>query len=175
MAVHTYKGIPPTIAASAYVDERAVVIGDVVIGEHSSIWPMCSVRGDVNFIRIGARTNIQDGSVVHVTRRSKELSDGYPVIIGDDVTIGHRAIIHGCIIESRCLIGMGSIILDDALVHSHVLLGAGSLVPQGKELEGGHLWLGAPAKKVRALTADENAWFEQSAKSYVELKNEYMR
>jgi len=174
MAIRPYKGVSPTIAKTAFVDESAVVIGDVVIGEDSSIWPLVAVRGDVNKIRIGARSNIQDGSVVHVTRPYTEVPEGHATIIGDDVTIGHRVIVHGCTIESRVLIGMGAIIMDDVLIHSNVLLGAGSLVTEGKELEGGYLWLGAPAKKIRPLTEKELKWFAYSAKHYVELKNDYL-
>ena len=174
MAIRPYKGISPTIAQTAFVDDSAVVIGDVVIGADSSIWPLVAVRGDVNKIRIGARSNIQDGSIVHVTRSYSEVPEGHATIIGDDVTIGHRVIVHGCTIESRVLIGMGSIVMDDVLIHSNVLLGAGSLVTEGKELDGGYLWLGAPVKKVRPLTERELKWFEYSAKHYVELKNDYL-
>lgn len=175
MAIRLYKGIHPTIAPDAYVDEHAVVIGDVVIGADSSIWPLCSLRGDVNHIRIGRRSNIQDGSVLHVTHPHRAVPAGHAVTVGDDVTVGHQCILHGCTIESRCLIGMGSVILDSALVRTDVLLGAGSLVSEGKELEGGYLWLGRPAKRVRELTAEERAWFEYSAKHYVDLKNAYLK
>ena len=160
---------------TAYIDEDAVVIGDVTLGVDSSIWPMCSIRGDVNLIRIGERTNIQDGSVIHVTHRFGALPEGYPVHIGNDVTVGHKVILHGCTVEDLCLIGMGSSVLDGAIIRSKVLLGAGSLVPEGKDLEGGYLWLGRPAKKMRELTEQELKWFEYSAKHYVTLKNEYMK
>src|SRR6478752_1811862 len=128
MTVRTYKNILPTIAANAYVDESAAVIGDVVIGADSSIWPLCSVRGDVNAIRIGARTNIQDNSVIHVTHRHAALPDGRATRIGDDVTVGHQCLLHACTIEDRCLVGMGSIVLDGAVLRAGTLLGAGSLV-----------------------------------------------
>lgn len=175
MTLRRYKDVLPTVDATAYVDPAAVVIGDVVVGPDSSIWPMCSVRGDVNSIRIGARTNIQDGSVIHVTHRYSELPQGHAVSVGDDVTVGHRCTLHGCAIESRCLIGMGSTILDGAILRSGVFLGAGSLVTEGKELEGGYLWIGRPAKKARALTEQEWKWFEYSARHYVELKNSYAK
>jgi carbonic anhydrase/acetyltransferase-like protein (isoleucine patch superfamily) len=175
MAIRPYKGILPTLGARAYVDESATVIGDVTIGADSSIWPQCSVRGDVNTIRIGARSNIQDGSVVHVTHPYADLPDGRPVVIGDDVTIGHKVIVHGCTIEDRCLIGMGSVLLDGAVLRAGVLLGAGSLVTEDKELEGGYLWMGRPAKKVRQLTDAEWKWFEYSAKHYVKLKDDYLK
>jgi len=175
MAIRPYKNILPRLGANVYIDESAAVIGDVVLGEDVSVWPMCSVRGDVNSIRIDARTNIQDGTVIHVTHRYKDLPAGHAVHIGADVTVGHQVIIHGCIIESRCLIGMGSLILDGAILRSGVFLGAGSLVAEGKELEGGYLWMGRPAKKVRELTAQELAWFDYSAKHYVQLKNDYLK
>ncbi len=174
MAIRPYKGIPPKLGARVYVDDSAAVIGDVEIGADTSIWPMCSVRGDINFIRIGARTNIQDNSVIHVTHRHPELPEGWAAIIGDDVTVGHQCVLHACTIGNQCLIGIGSIVLDGAVLHDKVLLGAGSLVTEGKELEGGYLWLGRPAKKVRPLTEKELAWFASSAKLYVELKDDYL-
>jgi len=175
MAIRPYKGILPTIGARAYIDEAAAVIGDVVVGEDTSIWPMCSVRGDVNIIRIGRRTNIQDGSILHGTHEYEGLPGGWGVSVGDDVTIGHQCIIHGCSVESNCLIGMGSEILDGAILRAGVFLGAGSLVTEGKELEGGYLWMGRPAKRVRPLTTEEQAWFKYSAKHYVDLKNDYLK
>src|SRR3989338_1198367 len=159
MAIRSYKGTLPRIAAGA------------------APWacPVCSVRGDGNSPRTGARTSVQDGTVIHVTHPHETISGGHAVVIGDDVTIGHQCTIHGCTIESRCLIGMGSTILDGAILRSGVFLGAGSLVTEGKELEGGHLWLGRPAKRVRALTEQERTWFEYSARHYVKLKNDYLR
>lgn len=174
MAIRLFKGIKPKIGARAYVDESAAVIGDVEIAEDASIWPMCSIRGDVNLIRIGARSNIQDGSVIHVTHRHSGLPEGNATRIGNDVTVGHKVMLHGCTVEDLCLIGMGSTILDGAIIRSKVLLGAGSLVSEGKDLEGGYLWLGRPAKKIRELTEDELRWFEYSALHYVKLKNDYM-
>ncbi|MFQ5995969.1 MAG: gamma carbonic anhydrase family protein [Acidiferrobacterales bacterium] len=174
MAVRPYKRTTPRVAASAYVDESAAVIGDVVIGEDSSIWPMCSVRGDTNFIRMGVRSNLQDGSVVHVSHRYPAAPEGYPVIIGADVTIGHHVLVHGCTIEDRVLIGMGSTLMDGALIHSEVLLAAGSLIAEGQELEGGYLWMGRPAKKIRPITEEERGWFTYVARHYVELKNDYL-
>ena len=135
---------------------------------------MAVIRGDVNTIRIGQRSNIQDGSVVHVTHRYGANTDGYPVGIGDDVTIGHNVTVDGCTIEDRCMIGIGSTILDGAVIHSNVLLGAGSLVSEGKELESGCLYIGTPAKRIRELTDEEIAWFEYSAKHYQNLKNNYL-
>ena len=174
MAIRPYRNRLPKIAASAYVDESAVIIGDVVIGEDSSIWPLCAVRGDTNFVRIGARSNLQDGSVIHVTHRYETVPEGYPVVIGDDVTIGHKVLVHGCTIEDRVLIGMGSTLMDGAVVRSEVLLGAGSLVVEGQVLESGYLWIGRPAKRKRPITDEEHGWFRYVARHYVELKNDYL-
>lgn len=174
MSIRDYKGVTPTIAGSAYIDEAAVVIGDVHIGDECSVWPGVVIRGDVNRIRIGARSNIQDGTVIHVTRPRSNLPDGFDVFIGNDVTIGHKVTVHGCRIEDRCLIGIGSIILDGAVIQSQVLLGAGSLVTEGKVLESGYLYLGSPAKKVRMLTDDELQRLTKSATHYVNLSRDYI-
>lgn len=174
MAIRLYKDISPTLGKRVYVDEAAVVIGDVVLADDCSVWPMAVIRGDVNQIRIGRRSNIQDGTVVHVTHSYSGNPEGHAVHIGDDVTIGHNVTVHGCTIEDRCLIGIGSTILDGAVIHANVLLGAGSLVSEGKELDSGFLYVGTPAKKVRELTNDEMAWFEYSAKHYQNLKNDYL-
>ena len=174
MAIRPYQNISPSLGKRVYVDDAAVVIGDVVLGDDCSVWPMAVIRGDVNHIRIGKRSNIQDGTVVHVTHRYSANEEGHAVRIGDDVTIGHNVTVHGCTIEDRCLIGIGSTLLDGAVIHANVLLGAGSLVSEGKELESGYLYIGAPAKKVRELTDEEMAWFEYSAKHYQNLKNDYL-
>jgi carbonic anhydrase/acetyltransferase-like protein (isoleucine patch superfamily) len=173
MNIRTYRGIAPQIGSGAYVDPAAVVIGDVHIGEESSIWPMAVVRGDVNSIRIGKHTNIQDGSVLHVTHVHKEVPEGLPLHIGDEVTVGHNVNLHGCTVGNRCLIGMGSTVLDGAVLEDNVYLGAGSLVPPGKVLEGGYLWLGSPVKRVRPLSEQEIGRLAYSAAHYVRLKEEY--
>jgi carbonic anhydrase/acetyltransferase-like protein (isoleucine patch superfamily) len=170
---HDFLNQIPQIANSAYLHSTAIIIGDVVIGENSSIWPNAVIRGDVNFIRIGNNTNVQDLSMLHVNQRSKLDPAGSPLVIGNFVTIGHSVILHGCTIEDESLIGMGSIVMDKAVVQKHVLLAAGSLVPEGKVLESGYLYVGRPAKKVRALTPDEIAHFMYSASNYVALKNQY--
>lgn len=175
MTIRPYRDIQPTIAASAYVDDAGLVIGDVVLGDDSSVWPFAAVRGDVNAIRIGTRSNIQDGTIVHVTHRYADKPDGFAVNIGDEVTIGHNVVVHGCTIHDRCLIGIHATILDGAILHPQVLLAAGSLVPEGKELEGGFLWMGTPAKRKRPLTDEELRWFSYSAKHYVDLKNSYQK
>lgn len=173
MNVRNYKDKQPQIASSAYVDEAAVVIGDVVIGDDTSIWPMAVIRGDVNFIRIGDRSSIQDGSVLHVTHSHEAVPGGHPLIIGNEVTVGHNVTLHGCTIKDRCLIGMGSTVLDGAVIEEGVFLGAGSLVPPGKTLEGGYLWIGSPVKRARPLTEAEMQWLSYSAEHYVRLKNSY--
>ena len=173
MAVRHYQGISPRIAASAYVDAGAVVIGDVTIGEDASLWPMVVARGDINFIEIGARTNIQDGTILHVSHDSEFAPGGFPLRIGADITVGHQVILHGCHIEDGCLVGMGATVMDGAILRTGVLLGAGSLVPPGQELEGGYLWVGSPARRVRPLREQERAFLEYSPQHYVELKNQY--
>lgn len=174
MNIRPYLDKFPTLPESAYVDPAAVVIGDVVLGADSSLWPMVVARGDVNYIRIGSRTNIQDGAVLHVTHDHAEVPGGHPCVIGDDVTVGHKAMLHGCTIGDRCLVGMSAIVLDGAVLEPEVLLGAGSLVPPGKTLEGGYLWLGAPVKRIRPLTEAERAKFLYSAQHYIRLKNRYL-
>ncbi|MCW8827317.1 MAG: gamma carbonic anhydrase family protein [Gammaproteobacteria bacterium] len=172
--LRAYKGISPKIGDGCFIDPMSVVIGDVVIGRDCSIWPMVSIRGDVHRIRIGDRTNIQDGSVLHVTHRHPDAPDGFPLNIGNDVTVGHNVTLHGCTIDNRCLVGMGSTILDGAVLEEGVLLGAGSLVPPGKTLEGGYLWVGSPAKKIRPLNEKEQNWLSYSAGHYSRLKDEYL-
>ena len=165
--IRSYKGRKPQIAASAYVDPAAVVIGDVMIGEHASVWPCVVIRGDVHYIKIGARTNVQDGSVLHVMR------DEWPLILGDNVTIGHGVVLHGCTIESRCLIGMGSIILNGAKIGAGSIVAAGTLVPEGTDVPPGSLFMGHPGKFRRALTAEDQASIDNYAARYVEYKETY--
>ena len=167
--IRNYGGRAPAIAASAYVDAQAVVIGDVSVGEDSSVWPCTVIRGDVNFIRIGARTNVQDGCVLHVMR------DEWPLILGDNVTIGHSCVLHGCTIESRCLIGMGSIILNGAKVGTGSIIAAGTLVPERAEVPPGSLFMGHPGKFRRHLTAEDLASIDQYAARYVEYKAAYQK
>ena len=173
MNIRPFENILPNIDPSVYIDDTALVIGEVTIKENSSVWPMSVIRGDVNSIKIGKRTNIQDGSVLHVTHASEEYTtdSGYPLIIGDDVTVGHKALLHACRIENRVLVGMGAIIMDGVVVEKETIIGAGSLVTPGKRLQSGYLWVGSPAKKVRPLTAKEKAYLVYSAEHYVRLKN----
>lgn len=173
--IRPFKGQLPRLGERAYIDPAATVIGDVVIGDDSSIWPGTVVRGDVNFIRIGARTNIQDGTIVHVTHDGPYTPPGgLATIIGNDVTIGHGAIIHACRIEDACLIGMGATVLDGAVVKQHGFVGAGAVVPPGKTVESGELWLGNPAKPVRKLSDKEIEQLYYSAQHYVRLKDTYL-
>ena len=172
--IRSYKGIVPQIAPSAYIDPAAAVIGDVVIGEDSSVWPMVSIRGDVNNIRIGERTNIQDGCVLHVTHKGPLSPDGFALSIGNDVTVGHNVVLHACTVEDECLIGMGSVLLDGAVIKKGAMVGAGSVVSPGKTLEGGYLYLGTPARQARPLNDREQAFFSYSANHYVALKNDYL-
>ena len=174
MTIRPFEGHAPKLGAAAYVDEHALVVGDVEIGDDSSVWPMTVLRGDVHQIRVGARTNIQDGSIVHVTHDSEHNPGGLPTCIGDEVTIGHRAVLHACTVGNRCLIGMGALVLDGAVLEDETLLAAGSLAAPGATLEGGYLWVGAPARKQRPLTAAERQFFVYSAHHYVETKNRFI-
>jgi carbonic anhydrase/acetyltransferase-like protein (isoleucine patch superfamily) len=175
MAIRDFENILPDLHPDAYVDETALVIGDVTIGKDSSIWPLTVVRGDVNRIRIGANTNIQDNSVLHVSHDGPYNPGGFALDIGDNVTVGHRVILHGCMIHNDCLVGMGSTIMDGVIVHPYTIIGAGSLVTPGKELEGGFLWLGSPARKVRELTDEERESIAYSAQHYVKLKTRHQQ
>lgn len=173
MPVRRFENYTPRIAESAYIDSTALVIGDVEIGTNASLWPHVVARGDIHFIKIGDNTNIQDGSVLHVSHDSEFAPGGFPLVIGVGVTVGHMAVLHGCTIEDNCLIGMGSMVMDGALVQAGAMLGAGSLVAPGKLIEGGYLWHGRPARRVRLLTADEQRYLKYSAEHYVRLKNRH--
>ena len=171
MTIRTYQGQTPQLGARAFVDASAVVIGDVALGDDCSVWPLAVIRGDMHRIRIGARTSIQDGSVLHITHAGPFNPDGYPLEIGDDVTVGHKVVLHGCKIGSRVLVGMGAIVMDGAVVEDEVVIGAGSLVPPGKTLASGYLYVGSPVKQARPLTDKERAFFAYSAANYVKLKD----
>ena len=170
MAIRTFQNHTPVVADTAYVDTNALVIGQVSIGAESSIWPMVVIRGDINKVTIGERTNIQDGSILHVTHDGPYSPGGFKLTIGNNVTVGHGAVLHACTLEDTCLIGIGSIVLDGAVIQKHAMLGAGSLVPGEKELEGGYLWMGRPAKKMRELTLKEIDYLTYSANHYVKVK-----
>ncbi|MDE1515769.1 MULTISPECIES: gamma carbonic anhydrase family protein [Vibrio] len=173
-SIRRYKGIEPKLGTGVYVDISAVIVGDIELDDDASIWPLVAARGDVNHIRIGKRSNIQDGSVLHVTHKNAANPDGHPLLIGNDVTVGHKVMLHGCTIHDRVLVGMGSIVLDGAVIESDVMVGAGSLVPPGKRLISGFLYLGSPVKQARALTEQERAFLLQSAANYVQSKNDYI-
>ncbi|MDP3847736.1 MAG: gamma carbonic anhydrase family protein [Pseudomonas sp.] len=171
MAIRTYQGMTAQLGARVFVDPSAVVLGDVALGDDSSVWPQAVIRGDMHSIRIGARTSVQDGCVLHITHAGPFNPEGFPLLIGDDVTIGHQALLHGCTVGNRVLIGMACIVMDGAVIEDQVVLGAGSLVPPGKRLASGYLYVGRPAQPVRALSAKEQAYFSYSAANYVKLKD----
>jgi len=173
--LRVWRGVWPQLGARVYLDLQATVIGDVVLGDDVSIWPMTVVRGDVNSIRIGARSNVQDGVIIHVSHAGPHAkSDGYATIIGEDVTIGHNAVIHACSIGDACLIGMGAIVLDGAVVRQNAFVGAGALVASGKVVGERELWLGNPARCVRTLSDAEVKGLYYSAAHYVRMKDEYL-
>ncbi|OQP36280.1 gamma carbonic anhydrase family protein [Pantoea latae] len=173
-ALRRYKESYPQCGQRVMIDASSVVVGDVILGDDASIWPLVAIRGDVNQVRIGARTNIQDGSVLHVTHKSASNPQGFPLTIGDDVTVGHKAMLHACTIGNRVLVGMGSILLDGAIIEDDVMIGAGSLVPPGKRLESGYLYLGSPVRQVRPLNEQEIAGLLYSANNYVRWKDDYL-
>jgi carbonic anhydrase/acetyltransferase-like protein (isoleucine patch superfamily) len=166
--VRSLRGIQPQVAATAYIDDTAQLIGDVVIGEHSSVWPFAVLRGDMNYIRIGANTNIQDNCVVHVE------TDLHPTILEDNVGVGHGVILHGCRIESRCLIGMGAIVLNGAHIGSGSIVAAGALVPERTVIPPGSLFLGFPGKVIRQLTEKDAERIDRTVAAYVKLKEQYL-
>jgi len=174
LSLRSFEGRPPTVGERVWVDPAAVVIGRVEIGDDASLWPMTVARGDVNEIRIGARSNIQDGSILHVTHDGPWSPGGVPLLIGDDVTVGHRVMLHACTVGNGCLLGMSSIILDGAVLEDEVFLAAGSLVPPGKRLEARSLYRGSPARRVRGLSPEELEMLRYSAAHYVRLKDRYL-
>jgi carbonic anhydrase/acetyltransferase-like protein (isoleucine patch superfamily) len=174
MPISSYLDTSPVLGDRVYLHPSCQVIGDVKIGDDSAVWCSSVLRGDVNSIVVGRGTNIQDLSMGHVSHRTADKPEGSPLIIGDYVTVGHSVILHGCRIGNECLIGMGSIVMDDVVVGDHVMIGAGSLVAPGKELKSGMLYIGRPAKAVRELTQDEIAYLRYSAEHYIKLKNNYL-
>ncbi|MGO3449441.1 gamma carbonic anhydrase family protein [Kluyvera intermedia] len=169
-----YKDLFPVIGDRVMIDASSVIVGDVRLADDVSIWPLVAARGDVNYIQIGARSNIQDGSVLHVTHTSAKNPQGNPLIVGEDVTVGHKVMLHGCTIGNRVLVGMGSILLDGVIVEDDVMIGAGSLVPQHKRLESGYLYLGSPVKQIRPLKEAELEGLRYSANNYVKWKDDYL-
>jgi len=174
MSIRTYQGKTPVLGNAVYIDETAIIIGDVVIGDQCSVWPYAVIRGDVHEIRIGHRTNIQDGCVLHVSHINPETNPaGCRLTIGEDVTIGHKAVLHGCTIGDRVLIGIGSIILDNAVIGHDVIIGAGTVVPPGKQLNSGYLYVGNPARQVRPLIESEKELLRYGSAHYIKLKDTY--
>ncbi|MGO1298351.1 MAG: gamma carbonic anhydrase family protein [Vibrio sp.] len=173
-SIRSYQGISPQLGKDVYIDESAVIVGDIHLGDDTSIWPLVAARGDVNHIRIGERTNIQDGSVLHVTHKNADNPVGHPLLIGNDVTVGHKVMLHGCTIHDRVLVGMGTIVLDGVIIESDVMIGAGSLVPPGKTLQSGYLYMGSPVKQARPLTEKELTFLRQSAQNYVINKQAFL-
>lgn len=171
--IRPYLDTHPQIDDSCYIDPMGVVIGDVVLGENVSVWPFAVIRGDVNSIRIGNNSNVQDHAMLHVSHKNADKPDGSPLIIGEDVTIGHHVTLHGCTIGNRVLVGINTIILDDVIVEDDVMIGAGSLVPPRKRLESGYLYVGSPVQKVRLLTDKEKAFLPYSAQNYVKVSGNY--
>jgi carbonic anhydrase/acetyltransferase-like protein (isoleucine patch superfamily) len=175
MSIRSHGDLHPRISEDVYVDPDSVVIGDVEIGAGSSVWPMTVIRGDIHRIRIGKRTSVQDGSVLHVTHAGPYNPDGYPLIIGDDVTIGHKAMLHGCTLGNRILVGMAAVIMDGVLVNDDVVIAAGTLIPPGKVLESGYLYMGTPFRQARSLTESEFKYFHYTSKRYVDLATKYIK
>jgi len=174
-SVRAFNGVNPTFGNEVFIDDAAVVIGDVTLGDDVSVWPCAVIRGDMHHIRVGARTNVQDNAVLHITHASDFNDGGWPLIIGEDVIIGHGACLHGCTVGNRVLVGINAIILDGAVVPDDVVIAANTLVPPGKVLESGYLYVGSPCKPARPLKESEMKFFTYSAQNYVKLKNEYLK
>lgn len=173
--IRPFNGITPKLAKGVYIDQAATVIGDVELGVDVSVWPGAVIRGDMHSIRVGDRSNVQDNAVLHITHASKTYNpDGFPLNIGADVTIGHSAVLHGCTIKDRVLIGIGVIVNDGVVVESNTMIGAGAVVPPGKKLESGYVYVGNPAKPLRPLSEAEQSFLGYSPKNYIALKNQYM-
>ncbi|AKS43322.1 gamma carbonic anhydrase family protein [Wenzhouxiangella marina] len=172
--IRSFDGRHPELGNGVWIDPAATVIGEVRLGDDVSIWPGTVLRGDVNRIEVGARSNIQDGTIAHVTHDGPHSPGGLPLILGEDITVGHGAILHACTIGDRCLIGMGALVLDGAVIEADVMLAAGSLVSPGKRLESGWLYRGRPVEAVRRLSEKELEMLRYSAAHYVRLKNRYL-
>lgn len=173
MTIEAYKNISPKLGARVFVAPQAYVNGDVELGDDTSVWPGVVIRGDMHWIKVGQRTSIQDGSVLHTTHAG-EHSQGHPLQIGDQVTIGHMVCLHGCTIGNQVLIGIGAKVLDGAVVEDQVVIAAGSLVPPGKKLASGYMYMGSPAKQARPLTERELAFFAYTTDHYVRTKDSYL-
>lgn len=175
MSIRPYQSHRPVLGQRVFVDTTALVLGDVVLGDDCSVWPMSTIRGDMHSIRIGMRTSIQDNSVLHITHAGPFSEQGWPLLIGEDCTIGHRAILHGCTIGNRVLIGMGATVMDGAIIEDEVIVGANALVPPGKRLASGFVYTGSPARQARPLSQTERDYFLYSSANYVRLKDSYLQ
>lgn len=175
MTIRSYDRKNPVVAETVWIDPSALVTGDVQLSDDVSVWPQVVIRGDVNSIAIGAQTNVQDGAVLHCTHDGPFTPGGRPLIIGEQVTIGHQACLHGCTIGNEVLIGIGTIVLDGAVIENQVMIGAGSLVPPGKILKTGHLYIGSPVKMIRPLTESEKKLLKYSASHYIKLANKHRK
>jgi len=175
MPIQAYLDTTPELADGVFAHDSAQIIGDVKVGRNSSIWCNTVLRGDVNSITVGECSNVQDFAMCHVSHKTPSKPDGSPLRIGNYVTIGHSVLLHGCTIGDECLIGMGSIIMDDVVIEKHVMVGAGSLVSPGKVLKSGGLYVGRPAMRIRELTPEEIAYLKYSAEHYVLVKNNYQK
>lgn len=173
-SIRSYKGITPILGERVYIDPAATVIGDVTLGDDVSVWPGAVIRGDMHKITIGARSNVQDNAVLHITHASDYNPGGWPLTIGEDVIIGHRALLHGCTLKNRILVGNGAIVNDGAIVEEEVILGAGCIVPPGKRLQSGFVYVGNPCKQLRPVTESEQRFFAYSPLNYVKLKDQYL-
>ncbi|MBF0463082.1 MAG: gamma carbonic anhydrase family protein [Magnetococcales bacterium] len=174
MPIYPYQGVVPTIDPTAFVHPDAILIGDVQVGAYSSIWPGVVIRGDVHYIRIGVRTNIQDGSILHVARPTEANPEGIPLLIGDEVTIGHQVTLHACHLHNRSMVGIGAIVLDGVVVEEQAMVGAGSLVTPGKRVPAGELWMGSPARSVRRLEERALLGIQATNANYVRLAQNYL-
>lgn len=173
-SIRSFKGMTPSLAEGVFVDPTATVLGDVSLGKDCSVWPNTVIRGDMHTIKIGERCSIQDGSILHITHASDYNPGGYPLTLGNEVTVGHMVMLHGCTIGSQVLIGMQAMVMDGAVIEDQVVLGAGSLVPPGKTLKSGYLYVGRPVKQVRPLSEKEVSYFSYTAGNYVKLKDEHL-
>ena len=173
-SLRSYEGKTPVTGQRVMIDPSAVVLGDVQLSDDVSVWPQVSIRGDMHHIRVGTRTSVQDGCVLHITHAGPYNPDGWPLLIGEDVTIGHNATLHGCTVGDRVLVGMGATVMDGAVVESDVVIGAGALVTPGKRLRSGYLYAGSPAREIRELSEGEMNYFTYSASNYVNLKDRHI-
>lgn len=172
--IRPYLDYHPKIDSTCYIDDLSVIIGDVIVAENASVWPFAVIRGDVNSIKIGRNSNVQDHCMLHVSHKNDAKPNGSPLTIGEDVTIGHHVTLHGCTIGNRVLVGINSIVLDDVVIQDDVMIGAGSLIPPRKVLESGFLYVGTPVQKVRPLTDKEKEFLPYSAQHYVKVANNYL-